>query len=300
MKFITLFLILFFIGIYHISLCQTTGFDAKEWVTKLADSKDIKNESVFKLSTLLRKTDSASVFNFLTQLSKQPDANGNYFLARYYCLQAALLVYFNLPSPEYEPLKKEQIKPEVKKLLSKAIQLAYETNNEYLTAMVSGMYGNYMYVLDDTELAVMYMMNSAELYDKINLAAPFGHYVILGEMLWRVREYEKSIKYSAKAIIILNASNSDFKDHYTMTCSNTIALAYHRMGKYDSAYLYYSKGLEAEKKANNPACIGIISGNMAQIYYAQRNYTTALPLFEMDYNISKENELYDNAANSLQ
>lgn len=85
-----------------------------------------------------------------------------------------------------------------------------------------------------------------------------------------------------------------------MTCSNTIALAYHRMGKYDSAFLYYSKGLEAEKKANNPAWIGIISGNMAQIYYAQRNYTKALPLFEIDYNISKEKELYDNAANSLQ
>jgi len=162
------------------------------------------------------------------------------------------------------------------------------------------MYGNYMYVLEETDLAVMYMMYSAELYDKINLAAPFGNYVILGEMLWRVREYEKSIKYSEKAINVLNTSNSEFKDSYTMTCNNTIALAYHRRGQYDSAFVYYRKALEVEKKINNLLWKGIISGNMAQIYFAQENYTAALPLFDLDYNISKEKEIYDNAANSLQ
>ena len=66
------------------------------------------------------------------------------------------------------------------------------------------------------------------------------------------------------------------------------------------SFLYYGKALEVEKKVNNPTWKGIISGNMAQIYFAQGNYTTALPLFEMDYNISKEKEFYDNAANSLQ
>ena len=295
-----LFISFFCLSTIHNCVGQKKALSAEEWAKKLADPGDKENKAVFKLDTLLLKIDSASTFNFLTELKKKSKAKDNYFLARYYCVQAGVLIFFNRPSPEFAPFKKEQIKQEVKKVLSTAIQLAYEINDDYLIALVSGKYGNYMYVLDETDLAVMYMMNSAELYDKINLAAPFANYVVLGEMLWRVREYEKSIKYSEKAISVLNISNSELKESYTMTCSNTIALAYHRMGQYDSAFLYYRKALEAEKKINNLPWKGIITGNMAQIHYAQGNYTAALPLFEMDYSISKEKEFYDNAANSLQ
>ena len=300
MKFLPIVLFSFFAVISSAAVAQTVALPVNEWAKKLADPSDKKNEVVIKLNSLLIQFDSASAFNFLTQLRKQPDANGNYFLARYYCVQVSIQLYFNHLSPVSASFKKEQIKLEIKKLLSKAMQITYETNDDYLTSMVSGMYGNYMYVLEETDLAVMYMMYSAELYDKINLAAPFGNYVILGEMLWRVRKYEKSIKYSEKAINVLNTSNSEFKDSYTMTCNNTIALAYHRMGQYDSAFVYYRKALEVENKINNLPWKGIISGNMAQIYFAQENYTAALPLFNLDYNISKEKEIYDNAANSLQ
>ena len=300
MNFLPIVLFSFFAVISGAAIAQTVALPVNEWAKKLADPSDKKNEVVIKLNSLLIQFDSASAFNFLTQLRKQPGANGNYFLARYYCVQVSVQLYFNHLSPVSASFKKEQIKLEIKKLLSKAMQIAYETNDDYLTAMVSGKYGNYMYVLEETDLAVMYMMYSAELYDKINLAAPFGNYVILGEMLWRVREYEKSIKYSEKAINVLNTSNSEFKDSYTMTCNNTIALAYHRMGQYDSAFVYYRKALEVENKINNLPWKGIISGNMAQIYFAQENYTAALPLFDLDYNISKEKKIYDNAANSLQ
>jgi len=85
-----------------------------------------------------------------------------------------------------------------------------------------------------------------------------------------------------------------------MRSYNTIALAYHRRGHYDSAFLYYGKALEKQYIIHTPGWDGIISGKMAQIYYAPGNYTAALPLFTMDYRISKEKEFYDNAANSLQ
>ena len=45
---------------------------------------------------------------------------------------------------------------------------------------------------------------------------------------------------------------------------------------------------------------GIVTGNMAQIYYAQKKYDTAYPVFINDYKTSKDSGYYDNAANSLQ
>jgi tetratricopeptide (TPR) repeat protein len=39
---------------------------------------------------------------------------------------------------------------------------------------------------------------------------------------------------------------------------------------------------------------------MAQIYYAQKKYESAYPIFLNDYKTSKDSGYYDNAANSLQ
>ena len=195
---------------------------------------------------------------------------------------------------------KEQAREEIQNLLAEAMHKAYECNDDYLAAFVSGVYGRYMSVFGETEPAVMYMMNSADLYEKINLAATYQIYVVLGEMLWKVREYEKSLKYASKAIDVLDTSHFELKDDYIMMCQNTVALSYHRMGQYDSAFVHYDKGLEIATKFNKTAWQGIISGNMGQIYFAQEKYATALPLFMLDYTISNEKGYYDNAANSLQ
>jgi len=298
-KSITRLLALLLIVVHHPAMCQNAGLDAHEWAKKLADPSDKENKVFFKL-IYSPELDSTTTFNFLTQLTKQPAAQSNYFLARYYCARSAFLLKFNHITSSFRPFTVENIREEIKMLLSKAMQLAYETNDDYLTAFVSGIYGKDMYAMDETELAVMYMMNSADIYDKIKLAASYIHYVILGETLWRVREYEKSIKYSLKAIDVLNSSKVDFQDYYKMTCYNTVALSYHRLGQYDSAFQYYEKALVKQHIIHTAGWDGIISGNMAQIYYAQGKYATALPLFMMDYRISKEKEFYDNAANSLQ
>ena len=299
MKSITRLLFFLLIVIHSPAICQTAGLDAHEWAKKLADPGDKENKNFYKLF-YSPELDSSNAFDFLTELTKQPDAKSNYFLARYYCVRSGFLLKFNHITPSFRPFTGESVREEIKRFLSKAMQLAYETNDDYLTAFVSGLYGNYMYSMDETELAVMYLMNSADVYDKIKVAASYNQYVILGEMLWRVREYEKSIKYSQKAIDVLNSFKVDDRVYYKMTSYNTVALSYHRLGQYDSAFQYYEKALAVQHIIHTAGWDGIISGNMAQIYYVQGKYTTALPLFMMDYRISKEKEFYDNAANSLQ
>ena len=279
---------------------QTTSFSIEDWAKKLGDPADKQNKWYYDLYPLLDKLDSGKVVNFLNQLANNPAAKENYFIARFNCIKTEMLYNKNLSSPNNFVFTNEQVKKQILNLLEEAKQKSYVCNDDYLAAFVSGVYGRYMAAFGETEAAVMYMMNSADLYEKVNLSAETRIYEVLGEMLWRVREYEKCIKYTRKALELLPTLDDKERNTFTIFCTNTMALAFHRMGQYDSAFSYYKRGLTTAEKVNNTAWIGIFSGNMGQIYFAQEKYATALPLFELDFNTSKGLGYYDNAANSLQ
>jgi DNA-binding CsgD family transcriptional regulator/tetratricopeptide (TPR) repeat protein len=305
LKIITALIFTFLIIFHAIVVGQAQNLNAKEWAKKLADPSDKENKASFLLDTLLiMKSDSVTIIHFLDQLDRQPSAKDHYFVARYNCLKATVLRNFNPAQPVYSPFVKDSIKREVTELLEHAMQEAFIVDDDYLAAYVSSVYGDAMAAFHNTEEAVMYMMYSADLYDKVRLFAKYPTYMVLGEMLWRVREYNRSIKYTKIAIPLLIASGSKYTTLYEMMCNNTIALSYHRMRNYDSANYYYNKALELSSRVNHNKTgqiwYGIISGNMAQIDYVQGKYATALPFFEMDYQSSKENGVYDDAANSIQ
>jgi DNA-binding CsgD family transcriptional regulator/tetratricopeptide (TPR) repeat protein len=123
-------------------------------------------------------------------------------------------------------------------------------------------------------------------------------------MLWRVREYQKSIQYTKIAIPLLLASGSPYTKRYLMMAYNTLGLAYHRTKNYDSARFYYNKALDftSQEKEKKTADIwyGIINGNIAQIDYAEGKFTVALPKFMTDYQTNEKLGVYDDAANSAQ
>lgn len=296
-------LVFTFLIIFHSNVfCQDVNLNAKEWAKKLADPSDKKNEAAFTLAAILSKQDSASDINFLDKLSNEPSAKGHYFIARFNCVKADNLLLFYGPKP-LSPFTTDSIKREVTKLLEEAMNEAFIVDDDYLAAYVSSMYGTAMDGFHDTEKAVMYMMYSAELYEKVKLHGAWSTYFVLGEMLWRVREYQKSIQYSKMAIPLVIVAHPVTKI-YVMMCNNTIALSFHRMGKYDSALYYYNKALQLASEENNKKIgkiwQGIVSGNIAQIDFVQGNYTTALPLFMMDYQTSIEFGVYDEAGNSIQ
>jgi tetratricopeptide (TPR) repeat protein/DNA-binding CsgD family transcriptional regulator len=280
---------------------QTVDLPVGRWVKKLSDPSDKENKWFYELYPILYKQDSGRVFNFLNNLDNSSAARGKYFGARFNCIKAEMLYAKNVPGfPNAFALTNGQVKTQIINLLEEAKQKSYELNDDYLSAFVSGIYGRYMSAFGETEAAVMYMMNCAELYEKVSLPAEIRIYEVLGEMLWKVREYEKCIKYSRKAMELLPTLDDNARYMYTKFCTNTIALAFHRMGQYDSAFAYYNLGLKAVEQTNDTLWKGIISGNIAQIYFVQEKYTTALPLFELDYKMNNGRAYYDNAANALQ
>lgn len=307
MKITTAFLFTFLLFSHGNVFCQTKDLDAKEWAKKLADPNDVKNEAASSLYRKLAKLDSVTIFNFLDNLATESSAKGHYFVARYNCVKAQMVRWFNRPEPVSSNFVKDSIKRKVSGLLEEAMQQAYIADDDYLAAYVSSIYGNAMSGFRNTEKAVMYMMYSAELYDKVHLYGQVATYIVLGETLWKVREYKKSIYYTKIAIHLMTPADnrrSSIDTFPIMTCYNTVGLAFHRMGLYDSAFFYYGKALQFSSELSNKKAgkvwYGIVSGNMAQIDFAQGKYSLALPLFVMDYQSSKENGYYDDAANSLQ
>jgi len=258
---------------------------------KLSDKSDIKNEAFIHTLHALTYLDSAIVFNYLDSVSAEINNDDYYSKARFDCMKAAMLRIIdmkNLPA----------VKSEVEKLYAEAMQLAYESSDDYLIAFVSSQYGR-IYKFGEIGLSVMYTTNGMELYDKLHFEAGPEDYQFLAEVLYKVKEYKNSIYYAQKAV---NAwQNSKDSNHFLhVSCINTVALGYHRQKMYDSAFYYYNRALKKATEIDNKVWVGIVSGNMAQIYYDQGNYEKAKPLFELDSRTSNEAGVYDNAANSMQ
>ena len=279
---------------------QSKTPDVTEWARKLADPADTNNFYGGTLSKILRKMDSVSAVKFLEDIALEPVAKNPYFIARYNCTKAGNDPRLKYQFP-YSPTPENEIKKnEITKLMEVAMHKAYESGDDHLAIFVSTIYGNFMSHFGNMELAVMYLMNTADLYEKIKSSAPYEIYYVLGELLWKVKEYPESIQYSKRALIALKTSESTEQEYFGLMFNNTIGLAFHRMEEYDSAFIYYKKGLALAEKIENSTWIGIISGNMAQIYFVQGKYATALPIFMMDYESSQKVGYADNAANSLQ
>lgn len=300
MRFITALIFSFLVIFYEPATCQEVNLNPKDWAEKLEDPHDIKNEASLLLDSILIQKDSATAFNFLNKLGNQSSSKDDYFAARYYCIKVRLIRRFIPLGPAYSTT--DSIKREISRLLEEAMQHAFIADDDYLAAYVSSEYGNAMSDFGNTEKAVMYLMYSADLYEKVHLYGQINSYIELGGTLWRVREYKKSIYYSKIAISLLTAPGNKNSASDLVTCNNTLGLAFHRLGLYDSAFIYYEKGLklasEAASKNFRNIWKGIISGNMAQIGFVQGKYAASLPLFEMDYETNKGN--YPDAANSLQ
>lgn len=185
---------------------QQINLPEDEWAKKLADPGDKKNEAFLKF-TPATNIDSTTAFNFLAQLGKQTEAKGNYFLARYNCIRACWLIKFSTMSPPLDPTKKEEIKSQVKKWLSEAMQLAYATNDDI--SKEKGFYDN--------------SANSLQWAGKTNPA--LGNKSIA---LQQVRESFALLQQWPSANYLQNAYNTAFE-------------IFTSVGKDDSAYYYAGK-----------------------------------------------------------
>ena len=229
-------------------------------------------------------------------------ANNNHFRARLFILKASLINEESIQQQQnkLEPNIKPEMKPLVMEFLAKSMEEAYLSGDNWLIAQTSITYGHFCSAIKELEYAVTYTMNGLEINEKNSFENSPIDYQVVGELLYKIREYEESVQFSLKALKIWEFGKVQKDIQRMMWACNTIALGFHRLQNYDSAFFYYNKAMLYADELKLDIWKGIISGNMGQIYFAQKKYDTALTLLQTDYNISKKDKLYDNAANSLQ
>jgi len=80
---------------------------------------------------------------------------------------------------------------------------------------------------------------------------------------------------------------------------NTLGLCYSNIHEYDSARYYFHIAQDAAINNNNQSWVGIITGNLANIYFQQKNYDEAIPLLEKNIELSMKNHVLMDAALSF-
>ena len=279
------------------SYAQSTELDPQKWANELNKKGEGGNKGLERIDSALLQIDSTRTFEFLYSLANK-GTKDHHFQARFSCLLAHQIIFQGFYHNKLTAAALSR-KEEIKSMFAYAMDQAYTSEDDHLIAQVSSWYGNSMTHFGEIGLAVMYEMNGIDLSEKVSENISPYDYQFLAEILYRVREYNSSIKYARKAADAWRNSRTIYQT-YIVSCINTMALGYHRQNEYDSALLYYNQALALAKEAGSSVWVGIVTGNMAQIYYAQKKYDTAYPVFINDYKTSKDSGYYDNAANSLQ
>lgn len=251
------------------------------------------------VESIAKSKQSQTIFRELETKADNPELR-----TRMYGLKAAVLYYEDV-KPGNDGLGKEarvsaEAKSVVLELWKKAMNEAYLSGNDRLIAITSIYYGGSCSIMKELELAVTYTVNGLELNEKMGIANGPENYMVVGEIFYKIREYDECVRNSIKAFQIFETRKQESDTLLMMFSSNTAALGYHRQQKYDSAFFWYQTSLKIANTLKFDLWKGIIGGNMGQIYYEQKQYNTALALFLADHKFSTEGQLYDNAANSLQ
>ena len=296
------FLLCILLHLYKVCAAQATDLDPEKWAIELNQKGQRGNDSLKNITATLQRIDSVKAFQFLDELQKKGTSKGDRFRVRFKCLKASTIYYWLAYYDFYQyrkPLDGQMVKKEIMQLYSSAIDLAYRSEDDYLVAYATSSYASVINILGETGLAVMYAKSGVDLYEKLGIPVQPQGYQYLAELLYRVREYDECIRYAKKAVAAWRQSPDEFKQ-FTVSCLNTVALGYHRQKIHDSAFIYYHQALQLAQQIKDTVWVGIVSGNMGQIFYAEGRYDTAYKLLTMDYNASKAKGFYDNAANSLQ
>ena len=282
------------------------GLEPDQWAILLTKNKLNEVNSLGSLTQMLIEADSIRAFHFLDSLNVHANAKGYYFRIFFNMVKADFLYAKFAGYDKYkdrESIALKPIKEQLMKLYADAIDAVYHIeNDDILIGWVSFYSARKMRYFGETAWAVMYAQNGVELFEKQGYPVEPHVYTELAELLYQVKEYDECIIYAKKGIISWKKRNYDKEiNHpyrYKIEALNTMGNSFYKTNRYDAAQACYQQALLSATENKDTVLAGKVLGNIGRILYAQNNFDSAYFLFKSNYQNSKKDSIYNEAANA--
>ena len=284
------------------------GLEPDKWAGILTKNKLNEVNSLGSLTQMLIEADSLRAFHFLDSLDRSSNAKGYYFRIFFNMVKADFLFAKFAGYDKYKDrgsIALKPIKEQLMKLYADAIDAVYHIENDDITiGWVSFYSARKMRHFGETAWAVMYAQNGVELFEKQGYPVEPPVYTELAELLYQVKEYDECIINAKKGISAWGKMNyeMEYRDpyKYKIEALNTMGNSFYKTNRYDSAQACYQQALLSATENKDTVLTAKVLGNIGRILYAQNNFDSAYFLFKSNYQISKKNSQYNEAANASQ
>jgi hypothetical protein len=281
------------------------GLEPDKWAVELSKGGLTEVNSMGSLSNQLMEADTLRALRFLDSVESSDNAKG-YFFTAHFCMVKAKYLYDKFGGyDKYKDRGSKELKPikeQMMKLYADAIDAAYRTEDERTIGWASFYSARLTCRFGETSWAVMYSKNGVDFLEKAKYPVEPPVYTELAELLHQVREYDECVNYAKKGISAwkLNEYEKEIKDSYTYKIRDliTIGITFYERNQNDSANAYYKQALQLAIENRDTVWIGKVLGNIGSIMYAQNKFDSAYLLFKTDYQNSKADSIYDNAASA--
>ncbi len=297
-----------FLSICTISTAQNKlGLEPDKWADILSESALNEVNSLGSLTQQLIDTDSLRALRFFDALETSKKARG-YIFRTYFCMVKADFLYGKFAGyDKYKDRGSKELKPikeQMMKLYTEALDAVYHTERDIIIGWVCFYSARKMQHFGETSWAMMYSKNGVDLFEKIEYPVEPPVYNELADLLYRVKEYDESIIYAKKGIAAWKKLN--YEKEYTnpykfkIKALNTIGTSFYKKSQPDSANVYYQQALQLATDNNDTLLTVKVLGNIGRILYGQNKFDSAWMLFNLDYLKSKDDSIYNEAANASQ
>lgn len=182
---------------------------------------------------------------------------------------------------------------------AKSLELAFEayykakeTESFYENAEVSAFLAS-LYVLgENNQKAMAYALEAQSIYEKINMSEKANSlFYDMGLVQYRLKQWDKSLnsllKIQESYLVVLNEQEQ-------INYYNAIGLIYRKTNNFQKAIQYFQKATEVAQKFNRNDWIGILTGNLGDVYAAQKMFDSARKHWKIDIDTCIKYKIWGN------
>ena len=116
----------------------------------------------------------------------------------------------------------------------------------------------------------------------------------IGKVYYEFADYNRALPYLKQSLDYTFVS-----ERASIHTYNILGLTYNMLQNSDTSIYYYKKGLDVAIQTKDSVWVGILSGNMANVFLKIGKISEAKPLIYMDYTLSSRFAEWSSAANCL-